>query len=639
MLGYHRSERGENGTGAAKPVGLRDQNSFTVLLAVFHNSGYDQTVTLACVLWMKDPHGPPTRFYVGAERDLNIAADFSDFDSDMNKLRRRLRQSGATTFDSFTEYSAWFRRRFGIETEQALDLFHQTVSMKSVGNLTDFVRDHMLEPFEMDPRIAALIDHFDDLDRAHSAVLRAKRQTGLLEPVIADCDRHEKLRSETSELRAARDFLQPHFSNLKLALLEKRAVNLATDQERQSRAIAEICETLAILRRDESDLVRQISENGGDRIAVLSAQIEDRSTERDRHRDKFARYAKLVGALGESQAQDSDAFAVQHDRIAGLKNATEDEQADLENRITDDSVAMRKLQEEREKLALEIESLKARRSNIPSAQIDVREALCRTLGLAADEMPFAGELIQVRENEKPWKGAVERLLHNFGLSLLVPDAHYPAVVEWVDRTNLRGRLVYFRIRQTRHEELPSTHPDSVIRKIAVISNSPFYDWMERELTHRLFGINEVPSAALFSNVSSVVRLLGVKNEWETFQTMIEQTRGTFPELLPWLARRAMQALAFSADWEALLTVVKWVKDHPDSGIYLRQIDAPGVHTKLIERHRGTLAELLDLALSAEAIRDESLTLEQLRNDSHSMKLRLEQEKIPFGMLQNALREI
>ncbi len=484
VLGYHRSERGENGSGAAKPVGLRDQNSFTVLLAVFHNSGYDQTITLACVLWMKDPHGPPARFYVGAEQDLSIAADFSDFDSDMSKLRRRLRQSGATTFDSFTEYSAWFRRRFGIETEQALDLFHQTVSMKSVGNLTDFVRDHMLEPFEMEQRITALIDHFDDLDRAHSAVLRAKRQATLLDPIIADCDRHEELKSETTELRAARDFLQPHFANLKVALLEKRAANLATDQERQSRAIAEINETLGTLRRDESDLVRQISENGGDRIAVLSAQIEDRSTERDRRREKFARYAKLVGALGEPQAQDADAFAIQHDRIAELKNATEDEQADLENRITDDSVAMRKLQDEREKLAVEIESLKARRSNIPSAQIAVREALCGTLGLAADEMPFAGELIQVREEERQWEGAVERLLHNFGLSLLVPDAHYPAVVEWVDRTNLRGRLVYFRIRKTRHEELPNTHPDSVIRKIAVISDSPFYDWMERELTHR-----------------------------------------------------------------------------------------------------------------------------------------------------------
>ena len=51
-------------------------------------------------------------------------------------------------------------------------------------------------------------------------------------------------------------------------------------------------------------------------------------------------------------------------------------------------------------------------------------------------MPFAGELLQVRSEESAWEAAAERLLHNFGLSLLVPDSHYPQVVEWVDRTHL-----------------------------------------------------------------------------------------------------------------------------------------------------------------------------------------------------------
>ena len=44
--------------GAAKPVALRDHNSYSVILGVFHNAGYDQTVTLAQVFWMKDAAGP-----------------------------------------------------------------------------------------------------------------------------------------------------------------------------------------------------------------------------------------------------------------------------------------------------------------------------------------------------------------------------------------------------------------------------------------------------------------------------------------------------------------------------------------------------------------------------------------------------
>ncbi len=74
-----------------------------------------------------------------------------------------------------------------------MELFHQTVSMKSVGNLTEFVRNHMLEPFDVMPRITALIAHFDDLNRAHEAVLKAKRQIELLTPLVADCDRHREV--------------------------------------------------------------------------------------------------------------------------------------------------------------------------------------------------------------------------------------------------------------------------------------------------------------------------------------------------------------------------------------------------------------------------------------------------------------
>jgi hypothetical protein len=44
--------------------------------------------------------------------------------------------------------------------------------------------------------------------------------------------------------------------------------------------------------------------------------------------------------------------------------------------------------------------------------------------------------------------------------------------------------------------------------------------------------------------------------------------------------------------------------HPQPGVYLRQIDVPGVHSKLIEQNRGVLSEWLDLVLPAQAIRAE-----------------------------------
>jgi uncharacterized protein YPO0396 len=204
VLGHYKSERNEI-TGTARPVSLRDHKNYSVILGVFHNAGYDQTVTLAQVFWMKDAAGQPARFFLGAERDLTITTDFARFGTEISALRKKLRHLGAEIMDSFPPYGSWFRRRFGINNDQALELFHQTVSMKSVGNLTDFVRSHMLEPFEVAPYIQALITHFDDLNRAHEAVLKAKRQVELLTPMVADCQRHANLANEIEEWRKGRE--------------------------------------------------------------------------------------------------------------------------------------------------------------------------------------------------------------------------------------------------------------------------------------------------------------------------------------------------------------------------------------------------------------------------------------------------
>ena len=51
VLGHFKSERNET-TGATAPVALRDATKFSVILGVFTNEGYGETVTIAQVFWM-----------------------------------------------------------------------------------------------------------------------------------------------------------------------------------------------------------------------------------------------------------------------------------------------------------------------------------------------------------------------------------------------------------------------------------------------------------------------------------------------------------------------------------------------------------------------------------------------------------
>jgi len=483
VLGYYKSERQET-LGNAKPVALRDFNSYSVILGVFHNAGYNKTVTLAQVFWMKEANTQPARLYAACERDLSIATDFSGFGSELIGLRKQLRSSGIELFDSFPPYGSWFRRRFGIDNAQALDLFHQTVSLKSVGNLTAFVRNHMLEPFDVAPRIAALISHFEDLNRAHEAVLKAKRQVEMLEPLVADCDRHRELTQAADNLRACRDALRPWFATLKKELLEKRLNSLNEELAKHRIAIERLQAQRRSQQEQERELRRAIAENGGDRIASIGQEILQQQNELERRQQKASRYEELVNALGQQPATTQEGFLQQHTEIVDWRETTEEAETKAQNDRTQTEVEFAQGRAEYGQLKNEINGLKARVSNIDEQQVAMRRSLCQALNLAAEEMPFAGELLQVREDERDWEGAIERLLRGFGLSLLVPDPYYAKVAEWVDRTHLRGRLVYFRVRETGRSKVSSLHPDSLVRKLHVKPDSPFYDWMEREVAHR-----------------------------------------------------------------------------------------------------------------------------------------------------------
>jgi uncharacterized protein YPO0396 len=131
VLGYYTSVKNE-ATGTTRPIALRNATKFSVVLGVFRSEELASTVTLAQVFWMKNGEvgGQPDRFYVTAGVPLSIETDFLDFGQDMSRLRKRLKAtSGVEVRDGFPEYGRDFRRLLGIESEQAMELFHQTVSM------------------------------------------------------------------------------------------------------------------------------------------------------------------------------------------------------------------------------------------------------------------------------------------------------------------------------------------------------------------------------------------------------------------------------------------------------------------------------------------------------------------------------
>jgi len=146
--------------------------------------------------------------------------------------------------------------------------------------------------------------------------------------------------------------------------------------------------------------------------------------------------------------------------------------------------------------------------------------------------------------------------------------------------------------------------------VRAVADTPQVRIEWREWNHRVQGTQQLPAAVLLDTLQDALAFIGMCRQAQRFEAVWQQTAAAQPPLLAWLARRPIQALDLADRWERMLAVVAWLQAHPRPGVYLRQVDVPGVDSKFIEAHRGVLAELLDLALPPEVVETNSTGVAQ-----------------------------
>ncbi|MDR7161336.1 ATP-binding protein [Arthrobacter sp. BE255] len=481
VRGYHKSTRSTGGENS-KPVSLRGTGALTVVLAVFHNAVLGKSVTLAITLWAVQEAGQPNRFYSLAETDQSIAEDFANFGQDPAKLKKKLKAAGVAVHDAFEPYAAAFKRQFGISGNQAMELFHRTVSMKQVENITSFVRTNMLDEDDVETRIGKLISHFDDLKKAHGAVLRAKDQISLLTPIRDGAARHAGLTREDQVARDQRDQLHPWFTNQRLILSLEHAAELESTGKRLDEDNAALTARISGLRHELGAVAEDIRSNGGGRLAAIDADVARLGTEAAAQRIRYQTYTAAAAELGLRAPEDRVLFDANRDGLAAVESALGRQYTDLQDDRTELTMTRTVLNGRAADIKAELTSLQSRRDLLPLPQLEIRRRLCEGTGVPEKALPFAGELLRVRDGEAGWEGAAERTLRGFALSLLVPSEHYAAVSSWVDANNLKGRLVYLKVGDAYSPK--AAEPGTLAAKIAIRQGTPFRDFLLDELAGR-----------------------------------------------------------------------------------------------------------------------------------------------------------
>jgi len=484
LRGEYRSVR-ESTSAQAKAVALReDGKSYSVLLARFTNAGLRERVTLAQVLWIED-HREKKFFIVSRDR-LTIKDHFTGFGSDLLQLKAQLRRQEHTqVFDAFKDYSARLRQHFGMSSEKTLQLFYQTVSMKSVDNLTTFVRSHMLDQTDTREQLLELQRNFENLQQAYESVLKARKQTDLLKPVIDEGKKYERIVGKIEQLGNNRDALPSFIAEKRYRLLSEALVDIKQQQEEVNQLRQAEEQLLSQLNDQREGVTKAYYQSGGNRIEDIKNTIKAEQQEKNHRSGRWDHYHRLTETLRYPQA-DTQALFERNQQQAQqeLTNVRERKQQLLRER-DERVVHQNELWKKKEEEEQELHSLRQRQSQIPRQQIEMRQRLTEALGLRSEQLPFVGELLRVRPEEAAWEGAIERLLHGFALSLLVPDELYATVSQYVNKTDLRGRLVYYRTLIDTGATYANTIADqSLLHKIDIKPDTPFEDWLERTLEQR-----------------------------------------------------------------------------------------------------------------------------------------------------------
>ncbi len=477
------ADRKDETTGEITTHHLRNGTTWSAVALEYRNNE-GRVVTLVQLFWLRgrsSRNADVVKHFIIAERPFSIATELAGFDLDRRALKHRL--SDVYHFDKFRPYGERLRRLLSIDSELALRLLHKTQSAKNLGDLNAFLREFMLEPprsFEVARR---LVEEFAELDGAHQAVVTARRQVETLAPARDAHRRHAELARELNSLRAQAEALETYRDQRRRTLLDAASAELATQDAtlagRESEAQAR-CERL----QEELDTLRDRHRaQGGARIAQLEAEL---AQARERHALCEARRAQLAPACRalETELPDSaEACAA----LAARARETLERRRDTERRSEARRDALRdeKRQLEQEFLAIrrEIEALQRQPSNIDAAMLELRARIAADLGIDETDLPFAGELLQVRADQAAWRGAIERVLHGFGLSLLVSERHYPTLSRYVNEHSLGRRLVYYRVGEDQDRRPRPLHPQALPAKLE-IKPGPFADWLRGELVRR-----------------------------------------------------------------------------------------------------------------------------------------------------------
>lgn len=440
----------QEGAASTTTLRLRDKGARSVLLASFCNVD-KRVVTLFQVRYYT---GEELKVLFGVAREsLTIERDFSEFDLH-GDWRKRLTKKYNTNetkrtiefFDGPVAYGEKMITLFGMRSDKALTLFNQIVGVKVLDDLDSFIRTNMLEELPAEEKYQELKDNFQNLMEAKTNIDKVKEQIAQLEPINALTEELKEIDIRIVEMEQEKSVAAYWFAARTVDLCDKELVCCKSDLRKLEDRLKELKVQKGELEQEQMRLTVAIEKDEvGQQIHEIEKEINQRVRIRDNRKAKAEEYDKLAKLVKMEQSPDVEVFEINRATAKREKDAL---QVTIDRQLMEEKRQAQNRQDEissniEERMAT-IRYLQQHKNNISGRVAEIRDEILEAVGATTEEIPFIGELICVKDDERDWEYSIERILHNFALRLVVPEKYYKQVNEYVNGHNLQGRIVYQR---------------------------------------------------------------------------------------------------------------------------------------------------------------------------------------------------
>lgn len=471
---------------------LRDKNTYSVILASFSDTD-QRIITLFQVRWFSN--GELRRAFGVAHLPLEIEKDFDQFDGKGNWKKHLEKTYNSTSnkkkvefLDGPTSYADRIAHLFGMRSTKALSLFNQVVGVKVLEDLDEFIRTNMLEEQEAETEFIQLKESFLTLMDAKTNIEKAKEQIGQLTPINEIANKLNQIQSDIVQLNQSKELAVYWFAIKNVELAEKEKANCTNSLEDLNFELAKLRAEEDSLKQEERTLSISIeSDEVGSKIKDLDKEIKNLERIRDSRNVKLDQYNKIAQDIELGINPSAETFKTNREKASSNKLKLESERLENDEKLR---LAKNKRDDLKKGIDEGVETIKAlqkNKNNIAGREAEIRDDILEHISATKEEIPFIGELIKVRENEGVWELSAEKILHNFALRLIVPEKYYSKVNEYVNQTNLKGRITYQRYKgytslsTMAHKNIPK---NALINKLEFKPKSIYADWIEDVITNQ-----------------------------------------------------------------------------------------------------------------------------------------------------------